>query len=76
MEFFEFFFSGPGWGWKAFALMCLISVVGDVIIKIINTTLNHKIKKFEIEIAESLKHRNDNKDDDKGTPATVDDVRS
>lgn len=76
MEFFEFFFSGPGWGWKVFGLICLISVFGDVIIKSVNMVLNHKIKKFEIEIANSLKHRNDNKDNDKGTPATVDDVRS
>ena len=79
MEFFEFFFSGPGWGWKVFALICLISVFCDLIIKSINMVLNHKIKKFEIEIAElaeSLKHKNDNKDNDEGTPATIDDVRS
>ena len=76
MEFFEFFFSGPGWGWKVFALICLISVIGDVIIKSINMVLDHNIKKFEIEMRELLKYENDNKDDDAGTPASADDVRS
>jgi hypothetical protein len=26
MSFFEFFFSGPGWGWKAAMLIVLLSV--------------------------------------------------
>ena len=27
MSFFEFFFSGPGWGWKATMLIVLLSVI-------------------------------------------------
>lgn len=26
MNFFEFFFSGPGWGWKAATLIVILSV--------------------------------------------------
>lgn len=77
MEFFEFFFSGPGWGWKIFALICLISVFGDLINKSIEIVFEHKTNKFKIEIENAMKNTNDkNASDDDGTPATIDDVRN
>lgn len=77
MEFFEFFFSGPNWGWKVFALMCLISVFGDLIIKCVEIAFEHKTNKFKIEIENAMKNTNDkNTSNDDGTPATIDDVRN
>lgn len=77
MEFFEFFFSGPGWGWKIFALICLISVFGEVILKGVNIVLEHKTNKFKIEIENAMKNiGKKNTKNDEGTPATKDDVRS
>lgn len=76
MEFFEFFFSGPGWGWKVFGLMCLISVFGEVILKGINIVLEHNTNKFKIEIENAINHiGKKNTKDAEGTPATKEDVR-
>lgn len=76
MEFFEFFFSGPGWGWKVFALICLISVFGEVILKGVNVVLKHKTEKFRIEIENAMKQvGKKNTENDECTPATKDDVR-
>ena len=77
MTFFEFFFSGPGWGWKVFALICVISVFCEAILKGIGVVLEHKTNKFRIEIENAMKHvSKKNTETDKGTPATIDDVRS
>lgn len=70
MEFFEFFFSGPGWGWKVVALMCFTSIFVELIPKIIKVILDYKTEKFKIEIKESTKKYLEN-----GTPATKEDVR-
>lgn len=73
MTFFTFFFSGPGWGWRVLALMCLLNVVIEIIPRIINTILDYRLKKYKIEmewIDDDKKNTND------GTPATIDDVRS
>ena len=78
MEFFEFFFSGPGWGWKVFALICFTSVVFDGISRIINAFLNHNRDKYTYkEIIDKVLNRNktDSNNDSEGTPATKDDVR-
>lgn len=76
MGFFEFFFSGPGWGWKVFALICVISVFFEAILKGIGVVLEHKTNKFRIEIENAMKHVGNKKTDkDSGTPATIDDVR-
>jgi hypothetical protein len=76
MGFFEFFFSGPGWGWKVFALICLISVFGEVILKGINIVLEHKTNKFKIEIENTMKNiGNKNTKNEESTPATKEDVR-
>jgi hypothetical protein len=77
MEFFEFFFSGPGWGWKVFGLMCLISVFGELILKGVNVVLKQKTDKFRIEIENAMMQvGKKNTEDVEGTPATKDDVRS
>lgn len=77
MEFFDFFFSGPGWGWKVFGLMCLISVFGELILKGVNVVLKHKTDKFRIEIENAMMQvGKKNTKDVEGTPATKDDVRS
>lgn len=70
MEFFEFFFSGPGWGWKVFALMCFISIFVELIPRIIKIILDYKTEKFKIKIE---KHTTRNLKN--GTPATKEDVR-
>ena len=69
MGFFEFFFSGPGWGWKVFGLICIISTVGDIIVKVIDTVLDYKVKKFKSEVAAHIKA------EDKDSAATKNDVR-
>lgn len=70
MGFFEFFFSGPGWGWKVLALMCFTSIFVELIPRIIKIILDYKTEKFKIEIkgctTQNLKN---------GTPATKEDVR-
>lgn len=77
MEFFEFFFSGPGWGWKVFALICFTSVFCEAILKGINVVLKHKTEKFRIEIENAMNRiGKKNTKNDEGTPATADDVRS
>lgn len=42
MEFFEFFFSGPNWGWKAFALILLVNVIFNGIVEIIKAIFKGK----------------------------------
>ena len=69
MGFFEFFFTGPGWGWKVFGLLCIISTVGDIIVKVINAVFDYKVKKFKSEIVAHIKT------EDKSSAATKDDVR-
>ena len=72
-EFFEFFFSGPGWGWKLVGLIWLISVFGEVVVKIINAILDYKVKKFKAEIIAAAQSLDS---EDKNSSATADDVRS
>lgn len=73
MEFFEFFFSSPGWGWKLVGLIWLVSVFGEVVVKIINAILDYKVKKFKTEIVAAAQSLDS---EDKNSSATVDDVRS
>lgn len=44
MEFFEFFFSGPGWGWKVFALILCISPICNAITNIVESICKIFIK--------------------------------
>lgn len=44
MDFFEFFFSGPGWGWKAFALIVFVGALFDGIASIIGAIFEAYIK--------------------------------
>ena len=77
MTFFEFFFSGPGWGWKVFALICFTSLFVELIPRTTNAILDYKLKKYQLEL-EWLDKNNDNDTNDtnnEDTPATVDDVR-
>lgn len=74
MEFFEFFFSGPGWGWKVVALIFLISPIFDFLAKAVKQIFDYKLNKFRIVAEEAAKRKAENKDE--GTPATADDVRS
>ena len=69
MEFFEFFFSGPGWVWKLLGLFFLIEAIGSIIIGTVKVTCNYRLKKWLADIDAE----NDN--DDKDTSATADDVR-
>lgn len=54
MVFFEFFFSGPGWGWKLFGLIVLITVIGDVINKAIESYFDYKVEIFRADLASYL----------------------
>lgn len=78
MEFFEFFFSGPGWGWKVFALICFMSVFGEFIYKMIKVVLDYKINKYKEGIKQTVESisKYSGTCDEEGTPATKDDVRS
>ena len=77
MEFFEFFFSGPGWGWKVFALICFTSVTFDGVSSIINAFLNHNRDKYTYkEIIDKVLNKNKtNNDDSDESAATKEDVR-
>lgn len=50
MEFFEFFFSGPGWGWKAVALIWFTEVIFSGIAEVIKAIFEGKAKKILAEI--------------------------
>jgi hypothetical protein len=82
MNFFEFFFSGPNWGWRLFGLIWLISLVGEIIVKLVKVVLNYKVDKFKTQIAEAMNNlqcptnKDTKKDNDNAdTPATIDDFR-
>lgn len=76
MQFFEFFFAGPGWGWKALGLILLVNVVFNGIAEVIKAinerTLNRELVDFVLEKCD--------RDSAEGVwgekPATKDDVRS
>lgn len=82
-NFFEFFFSGPGWGWRFIGLIWLISIVGEIIVKLVKAVLNYKVDKFKAQIAEAMHKLQDpnNKDasnykaNNNDTAATIDDFR-
>ena len=71
MEFFEFFFSGPGWGWKAIALIWFTNVIFSGIAEVIKAIFEGKTKKILAEI-KSLTMDEKSKED---TKATKDDFR-
>lgn len=73
MGFFEFFFSGPGWGWKVFALICFTSLFVELIPRTTNAILDYKLKKYQLELDWLEKEKTDI--EEVGTPATKDDVR-
>ena len=70
MEFFEFFFSGPGWGWKAFVLIWFTNVIFNGIASVIKAIFEGKTQRI---LAELKKIALD--DDKKDTKATKDDFR-
>ena len=74
MVFFEFFFSGPGWGWRLVGLIFLISIVIEFVPRVMKTVYDYKLERFKIELNEAAKILD--KSEDEGTPATIDDVRS
>lgn len=43
MDFFEFFFSGPNWGWKVFGLILLIASIGNAISTVVGTWMSYKV---------------------------------
>lgn len=71
MEFFEFFFSGPGWGWKALALIWFTNVIFSGVAEVIKAIFEGKTKKILAEI-KSLTMDEKPKED---TKATKDDFR-
>ena len=75
MEFFEFFFSGPNWGWKVFALILLVHAVGDIVTSTVNCFFDYRIEKY---IADNFDDTDDNDTDDNNDKqsATKDDIRA
>lgn len=75
MEFFEFFFSGPGWVFKFIALCLITAIIGDIINNIFDTCFSYIVTKKIIDenkdIITDEKH-----DKDENRKATIDDVRS
>ena len=70
MEFFEFFFTGPGWGWRALVLLLMVGSVTDMISSIFKSRSLEQERDHLLEIVqEYIKKEKDN-------PATKDDVRS
>lgn len=47
MDFFSFFFTGEGWGWRLMGLLFLIGVISNFVPS--NITINHNIKEKEEE---------------------------
>ena len=70
MEFFEFFFSGPGWGWKAFVLIWLTNVIFNGIASVIKAIFEGKTQRILAELKEITLN-----DDEESTKATKDDFR-
>lgn len=55
MNFFEFFFSEPNWGWRLLGLVWLVSIIGSIILKLVTAYLNYRVSKFKEEIAAGVK---------------------
>lgn len=70
MEFFEFFFSGPGWGWKAFVLIWFTNVIFNGIASVIKAIFEGKTQRILAELKEITLN-----DDKENTKATKDDFR-
>lgn len=70
MEFFEFFFSGPGWGWKAFVLIWFTNVIFNGIAEIIKAVFEGKTQRILAELKKITLN-----DDKENTKATKDDFR-
>ena len=70
MEFFEFFFSGPGWGWKAFVLIWFTNVIFNGIAKVIKVIFEGKTQRILAELKKITLN-----DDKENTKATKDDFR-
>lgn len=70
MEFFEFFFSGPDWGWKVFGLTILINAVGHYVVSLVETYLTYRLS---VKLGIDYTELSDNEDNDQS--AIIDDCR-
>lgn len=78
MNFFEFFFSDTGWGWRLLGLIWLITATGEIFVKLIKVFLDYKVNKLKTNISEAmykLKYTDKEADNDNENPATIDDFR-
>lgn len=71
MEFFEFFFAGPGWGWRALVLVILVSIICNVFTNIFGSIQKMHSKAIMREVAEAMRELNSMEN----SAATKDDVR-
>ena len=70
MEFFEFFFTGEGWGWTLIGLFVLISVIGHYIVEMLDVYFTYRLgAKLGIDFDKLTE------DDDNDNSATIDDCR-
>ena len=71
MELFEFFFSGPDWGWKVFGLVILLNVVGHYTVSLVEQYLTYRLSvKLGVDLVDLLE---EDGDEDTNTEATIDD---
>ena len=71
MDFFEFFFSGPDWGWRVFGLVALINVVGHYTVSLVEQYLTYRLSvKLGIDLVDLLEE-----DENNDQSATIDDCR-
>ena len=71
MEFFEFFFAGPGWGWRALVLIILVSIICNAFTNIFGVIQKMHSKAIMKEVAEAMRELNGMEN----SAATKDDVR-
>ena len=70
MEFFEFFFSGPSWGWKVFVLIWFTNAFFAGIAGVVKAVYKGKSTKILAEMKAIT-----NKDTKEEAGATIDDFR-
>lgn len=71
MEFFEFFFSGPGWIWKVFTLAIIINILVHGIALIVRAVFDGKSRVIQTQIKDMMNNLNKN-----SPPTTKDDVET
>lgn len=77
MGFFEFFFSGPDWGWRLFGLLCLIYGIGCILTNLFELFVTYLLCRKAIDEGVDFEVNSDDKESNEGDhSANINDVRS